>query len=436
MKVSTNGELNAELNAGQGLSRRGFLALVGLGGGGVAAGYLTHAASSAFAATPESSAGRDLVYDFFGSHQAGIVTPQQDQMHTAAFNVDESTTRADLIELLQDWTFAASRMTQGLDVTDGGSFDLGPYLPPDDTGEAQGFGPCGLTITFGFGPTLFQDATGNDRFGIAAKKPTEFTALPTMVNDFMEPGRSDGDLCIQACAQDPQVAVHAIRNLTRIAMGRATLKWSQLGFGRSSSTSVEQTTPRNLFGLKDGTNNLKAEEQPKLDEHVWIPEQSSIPALAGGTYLIARRIRMTIEVWDGVRLEEQERVVGRNKAEGAPLSGGDEFAAPDFVALSPTGEPLIDERSHLARVHPSANGDIAMLRRGYNFVDGNDVQGRLNAGLFFIAFVNAPERFARVHQNMARDDLFTEYLKTTGSAVFLVPPGVSEGQYVGWQLFE
>ncbi|WP_018296769.1 Dyp-type peroxidase [Corynebacterium lubricantis] len=421
----------------QGLSRRGFLALVGLGGGGVAAGYLTHAASSAHAAPssggrPESS---DLVYDFFGAHQAGIVTPQQDQMHMAAFTVDAQTTREELIELLRDWTFASSRMTQGLDVTDSGAFGSGPYLPPDDTGEAQGFGSFGLTITFGFGPSLYKDSSGNDRFGIADRMPMEFTTLPTMVNDFMDPTHSDGDLCIQACAQDPQVAVHAIRNLTRIAMGRATLKWSQLGFGRSSSTSVEQATPRNLFGLKDGTNNLKAEEHDMLDKHVWIPEASSVPQLAGGTYLIARRIRMTIEVWDGVRLEEQERVVGRDKAEGAPLSGGDEFTAPDFAALGPTGKPLIDERSHLARVHPDANGGISMLRRGYNFVDGNDAQGRLNAGLFFIAFVNAPDRFARVHQNMARDDMFTEYLKTTGSAVFLVPPGISEGQYIGQQVF-
>ncbi|WGT46130.1 Dyp-type peroxidase domain-containing protein [Tessaracoccus lacteus] len=82
------------------------------------------------------------------------------------------------------------------------------------------------------------------------------------------------------------------------------------------------------------------------------------------------------------------------------------------------------------------NGGIAMLRRGYNFVDGNDVQGRLDAGLFFIGFVKSPDRFATVHRNMARDDMFVEYLKTTGSAVFLVPPGAaSVGHWVGESLF-
>ena len=145
---------------------------------------------------------------------------------------------------------------------------------------------------------------------------------------------------------------------------------------------------------------------------------------------------MSIEVWDGVQLGEQERVTGRSKRDGAPLSGGTEFSQPDFAAKGEDGVPLVDERSHVARVHPDNNGGIRMLRRGYNFVDGNDAQGRLNAGLFFIAFVSAPERFALVHKNMARDDLFVEYLKTTASSVFFVPPGVFDGQYVGQQLFE
>lgn len=427
-------DTEASREASPGLSRRGFLGLVGLGGGGVAAGYLARGAVGSGTANAEDS--DNQIYDFFGEHQAGIVTPQQNQMHFASFTVNEGIDREELIELLRDWTYAANRISMGLDVTVAGAFGGGTYLPPEDTGEARGFGAAGVTLTFGMGPTLFIDGQGTDRFGISHNLPSEFTALPKMVNDFMDPARSGGDLCIQACAHDPQVAVHAIRNLTRIAMGRATLKWAQLGFGRSSSTSVEQQTPRNLFGQKDGTNNLKAEEPEKLDEHVWISHDSSIPALAGGSYLIARRISMTIEVWDGVQLGEQERVTGRTKEEGAPLSGGEEFTDPDFTAKDPKGAVLIDERSHLARVHPDANGGIAMLRRGYNFVDGNDPQGRLDAGLFFLAFVSEPERFARVHKNMARDDMFIEYLKTTGSAVFLVPPGISDGQFWGHEVFD
>ncbi|MDO5076927.1 iron uptake transporter deferrochelatase/peroxidase subunit [Corynebacterium sp.] len=411
--------------ANTGLSRRGFLALLGAGGAGAAGlGMLTGCSS-----TPEEA---DLTYEFYGEHQAGIITPAQDRMHFAAFDIVADMNRDDVIELLRDWTYAASRLTLGLGVTASGAFDSGPYLPPEDTGEAADLPASGLTITFGFGRSLFKDAEGKDRFNIADKIPADFAPLPKMVNDFIDPAMSEGDICVQACAHDPQVAVHAIRNLTRIAFGRAVLRWSQLGFGRTSSTSTTQKTPRNLFGQKDGTSNIKAEEPERLKEHVWINDGWA----RGGTYLVARRITMTIEVWDGVRLEEQERVTGRDKREGAPLSGGDEFTPPDFTATDDTGSLLIDERSHVARVHPDNNDGIAMMRRGYNFVDGNDTQGRLNAGLFFIAFVKAPGRFAKVHKNMARDDMFIEYLKTTGSAVFLVPPGIQEGQYVGQQLFE
>lgn len=415
-----------------GLSRRAVLALTGAGSsvtllGGLAAGYV------AGQGTESSSEQADITYDFYGVHQAGITTAAQDRMHCAAFDMAEGTTRDDLILLLQDWTYAASRLTLGLDVTAAGAFGGGPALPPPDTGEAADLGASGLTITFGFGRSLFTQENGTDRFGLAGQLPQEFEPLPKMVNDFIDTSQSGGDLFIQACAYDPQVAVHAIRNLTRMAVGIATLRWSQLGFGRTSSTTSAQATPRNLFGQKDGTSNIKAEETDRLAEHVWINQGVA----AGGSYLIARKVSMNIEVWDGVQLQEQERVTGRDKPRGAPLSGGDEFTAPDFSARDENGNLLIDERSHIARVHPDHNQGIAMLRRGYNYVDGNDAQGRLAAGLFFIAFVNDPARFATVHKNMARDDLFVEYLKTRSSSVFLVPPGVAEeGGYIGQVFFE
>lgn len=417
-----------------GLSRRGLFAWTGgagaiglVVGGGV--GFFGGSALSGSSGNPLE----DLEYPFHGERQGGITTPAQDQLHFAAFDVMDGESSEDLIELLKDWTYAASRLVMGLEVAASGAFDGDPLAPPGDTGEAADHGPAGLTLTFGFGRSLFLTEDGIDRFGLAGQLPKEFEPLPKMVNDFIEPRISGGDLCVQACANDPQVAVHAIRNLTRLAFGRARLRWSQLGFGRTSSTSTEQQTPRNLFGQKDGTNNLKAEEPEKLQEHVWI---ASGPAWShGGSYLVARKIAMTIEVWDGVRLEEQDRVLGRAKGTGAPLSGGDEFTDPDFSATSETGTLLIDERSHVARTHPDHNDGISMLRRGYNYVDGNDQTSRLAAGLFFIAYLKSPERFVRVHKNMARDDMFIEYLKTHSSSVFLVPPGIPEGRYVGQALF-
>jgi deferrochelatase/peroxidase EfeB len=420
--------------APRGLSRRGLLGLAGAGVAGLGLGFAgDRAVTAALASAAETAA--TAVYPFYGKHQAGILTPAQDRLHFAAFDVTDGTSRADLVELLQDWSVAAAAMTAGLDIGDYGAVS-GPYdAPPEDTGEAVGLPAAGLTITFGFGPSLFRTAAGVDRFGLAARQPADLVDLPHFPGDMLDDARSGGDLCIQACANDPQIAVHAIRNLSRIAFGRAALRWSQLGFGRTSSTSTSQATPRNLFGFKDGTANIKAEEPAAATEHLWVGSTDGPAWLAGGSYLVARRIRMTIETWDRSSLREQEKVIGRTKGEGAPLSGGTEFTEPDFEIAGRGDLPLIDEASHVRLAHPTQNDGIRILRRGYNFVDGNDSLGRLDAGLFFISFQRTPQSFSTVQLNLARHDAMNEYLKHVGSALFAVPPGAATGSYVGAPLF-
>ena len=423
-----------------GFSRRRLLGAglgAGLGAVGVGAGVVAGASLAGDDPQNTGHAAGSRSYPFRGEHQAGIVTPAQDRLHFAAFDVTTDS-RDELVALLQAWTEAAERMTTG-----GSAGPVGPTegdydLPPDDTGEAIGLPASGLTITFGFGPTLFRDDQGRDRFGIADRRPAALEPLPHFPGDVVEPERSGGDLCVQACADDPQVAVHAIRNLARIGFGTVSLRWSQLGFGRTSSTSTSQATPRNLFGFKDGTMNLKAEEPDALAEHVWVAGDDD-PAggwLAGGSYLVARRIAMTIEVWDRQPLGDQERFVGRTKAEGAPLSGGAEHDQPDFTMPGRGGEPIVPVDSHVAVVHPDHNRGARMLRRGYNFVDGSNHLGGLDAGLFFLAFVRDPRTgFIPVQQAMARNDTLMEYLRFTSSALFAVPPGAADGEYVGQRLF-
>ncbi len=305
--------------ASRGVSRRGLLGAAGAGVAGLglgAAGMAYQDRQSAGAAPAPHPV--DRAYPFYGDHQAGIVTPAQDRLHFAAFDVITDD-RDELISLLRDWTAAAARMTQGRDAGELGATSGSYDAPPDDTGEAIGLPPSGLTLTFGFGPGLFR-RDGKDRFGIADRQPKALRRLPHFPADNLDPARSDGDLCVQACADDPQVAVHAIRNLARIAFGRASVRWSQLGFGRTSSTSTAQATPRNLFGFKDGTANLKAEEPATVDEHVWVPTGADPAAdwLAGGSYLVARRINMTIETWDRQSLREQEARDRPQQGRGRP----------------------------------------------------------------------------------------------------------------------
>lgn len=433
------GNTSSEQPPQVGFSRRRLLGAAGAGAAGVAVGAGVVLASDRSAEDdPAPAAAGSTTYPFYDEHQAGIVTPVQDRLHFAAFDVITDS-REELVALLQDWTVAAARMTQGDPAGPDGPTS-GPYdAPPDDTGEAIGLPAAGLTLTFGFGPGLFRDVDGRDRFRIDERRPVALQPLPHFPADNLDPARSDGDLCVQACADDPQVAVHAIRNLARIAFGRAAIRWSQLGFGRTSTTSTSQSTPRNLFGFKDGTANIKAEQPDLLSEHVWSVADDNPDAgwHTGGSYLVVRRINMTIEVWDRQPLSEQERVIGRTKAEGAPLSGGDEFAEPDFELAGRGDEPLIATDAHVRMVHPDHNDGVMMLRRGYNFVDGSNDIGRMDAGLFFIAFVTDPRtHFIPMQTKIGIGDGMSEYLQHTGSALFAVPPGIPEGEYVGQSLFE
>jgi deferrochelatase/peroxidase EfeB len=368
--------------------------------------------------------------DFHGDHQAGITTPTPQNLHFAALDVTTKD-RDKLAKLLRTWTDAARRMTAGQEVVPGGAVSGAATAPPGDTGEALDLPASSLTLTIGFGPSLF-----DDRFGLASKRPAALVDLPLFPKDKLDLVRSGGDLCIQACANDPQVAVHAVRNLVRLGFGVTEVRWSQLGFGRSSSTSRSQMTPRNLFGFKDGTNNIKSEDIDVLRDQVWATADDGQPWMMDGTYLVARRIRMHIETWDREPLEGQERIVGRTKGTGAPLGQTAEFDQVDLNVGGAGGKKVIAEDAHVRLASHETLSGAKILRRGYNFVDGSDGVGHLEAGLFFLAFNrDTRKQYIPMQTALSSKDAMMEYLQHTGSAHFAVPPGVREGGYWGDGLF-
>lgn len=412
------------------LSRRKFITTAGAAGGGLVlggvGGYLAAGGDESAQASPGT--GR---IPFYGEHQAGIVTPQQDRLHFASFDVTTGSARQ-LREMLEAWTVAAARMTQGQPA--GPQID-NPDAPPDDTGEAMGLGASRLTITIGFGPTLF-----DSRFGLKSKMPSALKPLPALPGDELNPALSNGDICIQACSDDPQTAFHAVRNLARIGRGVVVMRWSQLGFGRTSSTSSAQETPRNLMGFKDGTNNIKSEDgDAELNKQVWAQASDGAPWMAGGSYLVTRRIRMLIEVWDRNSLSDQENTFGRKKASGAPLTGMQEHDSPAYDAKAADGQPLIPATAHIRNAAPENNDGIRMLRRGYSFTDGFDPDlGQLDAGLFFIAYQrNAHKQFVPIQTRLGKIDELNEYIVHRSSALFAVPPGVKSANsgFIGSGLF-
>ncbi|WP_326788129.1 iron uptake transporter deferrochelatase/peroxidase subunit [Streptomyces sp. NBC_00151] len=414
---STNGTngTNGTDGAGSAPSRR---SLIGWGGAGLALGAA--AAGGAVAMTRVGNdvdpAGADTGagVPFHGPHQAGIATAVQDRLHFAAFDV-KTDDRAEFVQLLKDWTQAAAQMTAGHAVGEGAYGGLAE-APPDDTGEALGLKPSRLTLTIGFGPSLF------GKFDLADRRPEALVDLPAFSGDNLDKARSDGDLCIQACADDPQVAVHAIRNLARIGFGKVAIRWSQLGFGKTSSTTPDAQTPRNLMGFKDGTRNIAGTETARLQKFVWADEKDNGPNSAwmtGGSYLVARRIRMNIETWDRTSLQEQEDIFGRDKGEGAPVGKAKEHDKPFLKAMKPD--------AHVRLAHPDSNDGVTILRRGYSFTDGTDGLGRLEAGLFFLAYQrDVRKAFIPLQRNLSRSDALNEYIQHVSSAVFAVPPGVRD----------
>ncbi|MGW2859184.1 iron uptake transporter deferrochelatase/peroxidase subunit [Streptomyces sp. NPDC001205] len=409
---------------GRAPSRR---ALLGWGGAGLALGAAVAGGTVAVVkgggsdAVPAADSGAAV--PFHGAHQAGIATAVQDRLHFAAFDVTTKD-RAELVRLLKDWTAAAAAMTEGKPVGEGAYGGLAE-APPDDTGEALGLKPSRLTLTFGVGPSLF----AKDRFGLEARRPEALVDIEQFPGDNLDPARSGGDLCVQACADDPQVAVHAIRNLARIGMGKVAIRWSQLGFGKTSSTTPDAQTPRNMMGFKDGTRNVSGTDDKALDEHVWVGAKDGADWMTGGSYLVARRIRMHIETWDRTSLQEQEDVFGRDKGEGAPVGKAKERDEPFLKAMKPT--------AHVRLAHPDSNDGVRILRRGYSFTDGTDGLGRLDAGLFFLAYQRDVRKgFLPLQRSLARHDALNEYIQHVGSAIFAVPPGVRDkDDWWGRELF-
>ncbi|RPE82419.1 deferrochelatase/peroxidase EfeB [Curtobacterium sp. PhB137] len=420
-----------------GVSRRGlFGAGLAAAGAGAGAAVGIGGATAATGVNPFTAAANgDESIDLSQSHpfyataarqsQGGVQTAPQRYCVFMTFDLSTSVT-TELQVLLARWSAAIAQLQAGKTV--------GSVEPAHgdgvgaDTGEALDLGPASLTVTVGLGPGVF-----DERFGLADKRPAALADVPRLPSDNLQAGLTGGDLSLQACADDPQVAYHAVRDLARMARGTATVRWTVLGFGRASA-GPHQTTPRNLMGFKDGTRNITTDEDH--DRFVWVDDPGDGAAwMTGGTYQVVRKIRMNIEIWDADVVSDQQRVFGRTKIEGAPLSGGTEHTTPDFAATGKSGATKIDATSHIALAAHEANGGVKILRRPYNYTDGLNEYGQLDAGLLFLAYMNDPEHFTRLQRKLGASDRLNEYISHIGSAVFAIPPAPRKGSYIGEQLF-
>lgn len=416
--------------------RRRFLGRVGagsvglaLGGGMIAActdkpveappASVLPAASVATASSDSpnaASAGASVTHPFHGDQQAGIVTPAQRHIYFLVLDLHTSDLQ-EVREVFQRWTTYASRLTRGENVL---PYEDNPHVPPTDTGEADSLHAHGLTLTFGVSPSFLR------KLGLADQAPTDFVDLPLFPRDQLRPELSGGDICIQSCADDPQVAFHAVRQLVRQARSSVTMKWSQAGF---NAYDHAQDTPRNLFGFKDGTANQ--ETLKKADAFIWVDTPGW---LKGGSYLVARKIQMHLETWDRTSLKGQEETFGRSRPAGAPLGARAELDPADVQARDVKGQYVVPETSHMGLARRSG---IQLLRRSFSYASGIDPKtGAFDAGLLFVSFQKSPAQFIGVQSALGRIDRMNEYITHIGSGLFACFGGVREGEYIGQALLE
>ncbi len=415
-------------------SRRGFMVAAA---GGLATAAVAGPSTATPTKPPATPAAPADTEPFWGVHQSGIVTPQQSHCYFAAFDVS-ATKRDQVVSLLQHWTTASARLASGLTAS---ALDLDPARPATDSGETLGLKPERLTLTFGFGPGLFEK-DGRDRYGLAARRPAALVDLPRFNGDQLQTERSGGDICVQACADDPQTAFHAIRQLARLAYGVAAIRWVQAGF----LSQPGRQTPRNLMGFKDGTGNPDIKDAKAVNRLIWVGEESP-PWMRGGSYLVARRIRIALEHWDRMTLAFQEQTVGRHKYSGAPLGLKDEYAPLDLETTDKDGNPIISENAHVRLAAAATNDGAQFLRRGYSYNEGVNFtaerwppwrQGmEYDAGLFFLAYQRDPRTgFIKIFERMSKFDMLNQFVTHTGSGIFACPGGAAEGAFIGQPLFQ
>lgn len=353
---------------------------------------------------------------FYGKRQSGITTPIQRQVYFAV--LDMATEDLETIRgIFKSWTTYIARMMQGELVE---AYKSNTMLPPTDTGEAVGMGTERLTITVGVSPSFL------DKLKLTSKKLPELEDLPKFARDQLQEDFTGGDICIQACAEDAQVAFHAVRNLLRKGREHLTLKWSQTGYAANTS---QGSTPRNLFGFKDGTANVTSQDD--FDRVIWCDQDNW---MKNGTYLIVRRVQMHLETWDRTSLKEQENTFGRHRDSGAPLGAVDEFDPVDLELKDDKGNLVIPEDCHV-RLAKEVGEEI--YRRAFSYANGIDPRtGQFDAGLLFISFQKDPQQFIKVQKNLGTKDKLNEYITHVGSGLFAILPGVEEGGYLGQSLFE
>lgn len=395
------------------VGRRTFLRGAVAGAGVTAATAGAGAGIASMTAGSGSGDAQAQSLPFHGEHQPGILRRPAAQSIVASFDV-LAEGRAELSEMFRAITDRARFLTAG-----GDPGTAGITAPPPDSGVLGPTVPAdGLTVTVGVGASLF-----DERYGLAARKPEKLTAMRTFPDDALDDAQCHGDLSLILSAGDTDTVVHALRDITRATRGGMQPRWKINGF---TSPPRPDGAPRNLMGFKDGTANPDVTDAAEMNRLVWVPPGTGEPAwTAGGSYQVIRLIRMLVEFWDRVSLNEQENIIGRRRDNGAPLDGARESDVPQY-AQDPVGT-VIPLTSHIRKANPRTpeTGSSLILRRACNYDRGIDSSGNLDMGLIFVCYQqDLARQFETVQTRLAGEPL-ADYISPFGGGYFFALFGVT-----------
>lgn len=412
--VSSNQPTPTQTTAG--VSRRAFLT-----GAGASLAAVTVAGCANSSTTPTAQAASlmgDEIVAFDGEHQAGIATSPQAHLAAVAFNLKSEVTAKQLRQLLKLWTQDARRLCSGQNPV--------ASLEPEMVSA-----PANLTITCGLGAPVFERLLTN------VPKPAGLHPLPAFSRDQLDPAYGQTDLLIQLCCDDPVTLAFAQRHLIRSAVDYASVVWVQQGFLNANGAIAKGETPRNMFGVKDGTVNPQTTTD--YDNIVWISDGPDYTL--GGSMMVVRRIAMNMDTWEELDRTSREVAFGRKLDSGAPLTGEHEFDQADFTKVDADGLPVIDPASHMARATNPADKPFQKIRRrAYNYdlppVPGSEQTA--NTGLVFICYQKDPDlQFTPIQQRLDQLDRINQWTTHIGSAVYFCPPGTkTASEFWGEALFQ
>lgn len=388
----------------------GYASAAGIGtAAGIVGGRASTGSTEPTRSTGPSNDVQRMRYSPFGQHQPGVYTRKPAASRLIALDLLPETDLPALAELMRTWGASIAALMAGETLSDDPAPDM-----------AQG--AISLTITVGWGPGVFELA------GLSGHAPDGFTEIPPMDQDALQDRWMGGDLLLMISADDATSLAYVARVLSSRAQRYATPRWSQAGSWRGTDSDGNAVTGRNLMGQVDGTANPTGEE---LADATWAADGW----FAGGTQLVVRRIEMHLEQWDHTPRQRRERVIGRDLASGAPLTGGEEHTELDLDATQ-DGELVIAMDAHARLSHPSQNAERTMLRRGWNYTHTDDT-GHTTDGLIFLAFQHSIEEiFIPVQRKLDLQDALNEWTTAIGSAVFAILPGWPEGGYPGQVLLD